>query len=314
VLLHTAARLGQLRSMSEQSKRWQVVPVGGADRKSPADRAQEIRDMLDQAHAQQVGSGSRQQQQQQAPSQHLTAEVAARADAVFQVTAPDATEKLKGRTDVVHEAAVYAASQMEVGALYQSAKLDDVKVLGEVSRIINFGSGEVLFLFDTKKPASAFDLVTSPNALKLPDPPLSRLRSGNYLLEVSLMPKDSGAVLPGRAVLADDRGALKGAEFKSTEELERGFKHLPKMLLNAFTALWDAGVKDDSPSAHRIDSVKPGKKSAYEVTFSRKNSITGNWDRRTGAFNNFGQPVPESPKDRLRWDIRVELYVDRFVE
>src|SRR5205807_3174434 len=158
---------------------------------------------------------------------------------------------------------------------------------------------EVAPLFELKKPPSEYEFKLPPNVVKI--------KEGN-LFNVTAEPKTKGSEPEQRkAVVVDDGGRLKGAEFKNKNALEKALAQIPSFAQGLFQSVFGAGVLKDQPKNLRVSSVETGKKSAYEVKLERKNELDGKWKTETVTLNNFGMKVPAS-NDKRRHDINVAMY------
>jgi hypothetical protein len=266
--------------------------------KTPLERAQQIQEMQRAMEAQPVATPAA-APVKQAEQVHQAQKIVE----VFEAKQVQQVELKPTGTNPADQAA-YASAQKDVNALF-GPKGDDVEVKGNPWKIIPFGPPQdVAQLFDLKKPLAEYDFKMPANVVKI--------KEGN-LFQVTAEPKNKGSEpAQKKAVVVDDGGRLKGAEFKSKGSLEKALAQIPSFAQGLFQTVFGEGVLKDDPKQHRIKSIEVGKKSAYEVKLERKNDLDGKWKTETVTLNNFGMRVPPS-QDPRRHDINVAMYyLDRF--
>jgi hypothetical protein len=273
-----------------------VSALSGTEAKTPLERAKQIQEMQRAMEATPVAPQAPVKQAEQVHQAQKVVEV-------FEAKQVQSIELKPTGTNPADQAA-YASAQKDVNALF-GPKGDDVEVKGNPWKIIPFGPPqEVAPLFDLKKPVAEYEFKLPQNVVKI--------KEGN-LFNVTVEPKTKGAEpAQKKAVVVDDQGRLKGAEFKSKSALEKALAQIPSFAQSVFVSVFGDGVIKDQPKNLRVVSVETGKKSAYEAKLERKNELDGKWKSETVTLNNFGMKVPPS-QDKRRHDINVAMYyLDRF--
>lgn len=294
---------GTMRPMSQDPNQNRVGALSGTEAKTPLDRAKQIQELQRAFDSQPVAP----QVQAQTPVAEVHVPVPAQKPVeVFDAKPVEQVNKLTNKGDVGADAALYAANQVDESSLFGVRDANsDVDVKGPVWKTIPFGPPQVAALADLKKPIENYNVSLPQKTVQLKE---------GRLFSLTLTPKAAGSE-PAikKAVITDDKGNIKGADFKSKGQLERALNEVPSFAMSLFQSVFGDGVLKDSPAQHhKIVSVDGGKKSAFEVKLERKNTIDGKWKTETVTLNNFGLKVPPSADPR-RHDINVAMYyLDRF--
>ena len=277
-----------------------VGGIGQSEAKTPMDRARQIQEMQRQMDAQQV---PQQAQEVHTPAQAAPAAQVQQQHAVFEAQAVAKINIPKSNEANPAEQALYGKAQADVGALF-GGKNEDIEVVGNPWKIIPFGD-VVPNLVDLKKPATEYRTNVPMQAVKLKE---------GLLFNMVVTPKAAGSEpAVKKAILVDEKGGLKGADFGGKEALKKGLENIPTFAMGLFSAVFGEGVAKAEPRHLRVASVEVGKKSSYEVKLERKNEISGAWDSRVLTLNNFGLRVPPSETNPNRYDLIVGNYhLDRF--
>ena len=291
--------------MSNDPNQKRVGGLSGPEAKSPTDRMDVIRRMQEQMESTPIAPAKTNAPAPAATAQTNVATSLQKLVEVFDAKPVEAVNLIKNEGNVSADAALYGSQQVDESALFGGPKkADGPEVTGPVWKTIPFGPPQVAALLDTKKPIESYDVQVPAQAVKIKE---------GSLFSLTAKPKTGNEAPIKKAVLVDAKGAMKGAEFKSKNQLERALNEIPSFAMNVFQSVFGEGVQKDMPKTHhRIVSVEQGKKSAYEVKLERKNEIDGKWRSETVTLNNFGLKVPPS-NDPRRHDIVVAMYyLDRF--
>ena len=297
--------------MSNDPKQDRVSALTGTEAKTPLERARQIQEMqrameAQQPQAQTFDSAQHAQQAQSAQSAQAAtqAQVAQAAHAVFDPRPVTAAEQvLKQPPANPAEQAAYGKVQKDPAALF-GQKGAQIEITGNPWKVISFADA-VPGLLDLKKPLADYDVKVPEEAVKLKE---------GALFNLSVTPKAAGSSEPAqkKAVLVDNQGRLKGAEFGNKDALQKALTSIPSFAQSVFQAVFGEGVLKDEPKNLKVKNVAVGSRSAYEVTLERKNEVDGKWRTETATLNNFGLKVPPS-SDPKRFDIIVaNYYLDGF--
>lgn len=293
--------------MSQDQKNNRVGALSGPEAKTPLDRANQIREMQAQMDSMPIAPAPV-KTPAIAPEQAAQAAVATNLQKMvetFDARPVEAVSLIKNEGDVSADAQLYGAKQVDESSLFGvTNKGSDIDIKGNPWKVIPFGPPQVAALIDVKKPIEQYDVQVPQNAVR---------HKEGALFQLTAKPKTGNEAPIKKAVLVDDKGGVKGAEFKSKIHLERALTEIPSFAMNLFQSVFGDGVqKDMTKTHHRVASVEVGKRSAYEVKIERKNEIDGKWRSETVTLNNFGLKVPPA-NDPRRHDINVAMYyLDRF--
>lgn len=289
--------------MSQDQKQNRVGALSGSEAKSPLDRAKQIQEMQRQMEAMPVAPAK-----QAPPAVQAQAAVATSLQKLvetFDAKPVEAVNLIKNEGNVSADAALYGSQQVDESSLFGGPKKSDgPEVTGPVWKTIPFGPPQTAALLDAKKPIESYNIQVPPQAVKIKE---------GTLFQLTATPKAGNEAPIKKAVLVDQKGNMKGADFKSKGQLERALNEIPSFAMSLFQSVFGEGVlKDSQKTHHKIVSVEQGKRSAFEVKIERKNEIDGKWRSETVTLNNFGLKVPPS-NDPRRHDINVAMYyLDRF--
>lgn len=288
-------------AMSKDQNPNHVAPVGGPEAKTPLDRARAVQELQRAAEAAGVQASAPVARGSEA--QPSVGSGVPHSSGNFDVTR-SAPSALTAARPTGADAVAYGASQVDDASLFGNRSGAELQVRGNPWKVIPFGPPQQLAVLDTKKPIETFELHVPPQAVKH--------KEGN-LFQITATPKAAGEAPIKRAVLTDDKGAVRGLEVKNEKHLARALAEIPSFALSLFRTVFGDGVMQDEPERHhRVVSVAKGKGSAYQVQIERKNTLDGKWKAETVPLNNFGLRVPEA-NDPRRHDIVVAMYyLDRF--
>ncbi len=254
-----------------------VKPISLDARKTTADRAREVQEVLRRSE-----TSSAQQAQR-------TAQVARSSPAVMTVSVGRLAEAQKaaellgpGRTSA-SEQAVYAKMQADPVVLFggPGAKIE---VTGNPWKVIDF-SAFVPVVFASSRSPEHYQPRVPKNAVKTEQ---------GLLFQSSLTARDGAEPVQTRAVLVDDGGALIGAECRSPSELSTLMRSSPRVLVAI-----QASAFSNLGKGARLQDVRAGRGGAYEVRLERDGEV------KSVAVNNFGVP--------LRPDlILADYHLDRY--
>ena len=203
--------------MSQDPNQGRVAPLSAPDTKTLLERAKQIQEMQRALEAQPAAKVATQAATAPQTSDKPTSSGSNHL-AVFDVKPVEQVNMLTGPSATGADQAVYGAKQADVASLYGMKSGDTETVpTGPIWKVIKFSSGEVL---DLPKAGVDYDIKVPPNAVKL--------KQGN-LVQLTATPKAAGSTEPVRkkAVLVDDTGNLKGADWGSRDALEKGLKNIP---------------------------------------------------------------------------------------
>lgn len=291
--------------MSQDQKNNRVGALTGAEAKTPLDRAKQIQEMQAQMDSMSIAPAPVKTPVAPEATQAAVATNLQKLVETFDAKPVEAVNLIKNEGNVSADAQLYGAKQVDEGSLFGvTSKGTDIDIKGNPWKVIPFGPPQVAALIDVKKPIEQYDVQVPQNAV--------RLKEG-ALFQLTAKPKTGNEAPIKKAVLVDDKGGVKGADFKSKGQLERALNEIPSFAMNLFQSVFGDGVQKDMPKTHhRVVSIEQGKRSAYEVKIERKNEIDGKWRSETVTLNNFGLKVPPS-NDPRRHDINVAMYyLDRF--
>ncbi len=289
--------------MSQDQKQNRVGALSGSEAKTPLERAKQIQEMQRQMDAMPVAPAK-----QAPPAVQAQAAVATSLQKLvetFDAKPVEAVNLIKNEGNVSADAALYGSQQVDESSLFGGPKKSDgPEVTGPVWKTIPFGPPQTAALLDVKKPIETYNVQVPPQAVKIKE---------GTLFQLTATPKAGNEAPIKKPVLVDQKGNMKGAEFKSKGQLERALNEIPSFAMSLFQSVFGEGVlKDAQKTHHKIVSVDQGKRSAFEVKIERKNEIDGKWRSETVTLNNFGLKVPPS-NDPRRHDINVAMYyLDRF--
>ena len=295
---------GTMGPMSQDQKQNRVGALSGSEAKSPLDRAKQIQEMQRQMESLPVAPVK-----QQTPAVQAQAAVATSLQKLvetFDAKPVEAANLIKNEGNVKADAALYGSQQVNESALFGGpAKAGDVpEPTGPVWKTIPFGPPQTAALLDAKKPIESYNVNIPQQAVAT---------KHGTLFQLTAQPKTGSDPAIKKAVLTDAKGNFKGAEFKSTGQLERALNEIPSFAMNLFSTVFgDGALKDQQKTHHKIVGVKQGKQSAYEVTLSRKNEINGVWGEKTVTVNNFGLKVQPNRDPRANDIVVAMYYLDRF--
>lgn len=292
--------------MSQDPKQSRVGALSGAEAKTPLERAKQIQEMQRQLDAQPVAP--------QAPpatqtneAQKTAAPVLQKAAEVFEPKPVEPVNVISG--PIIHGADQlgYGATQVDESALFGLGSGTAPEVTGNPWKIIPFGDPperQLAPILDLKKPVAEYAFVVPQKSVKLKQ---------GHLFEVGLKPKTAGnEPLKRQAVIVDERGTIKGAEFKTSKALEQGLAGLPGFAMGLFQSVFGDGLGKDDPERMKVLKVSVGKKSSYEAVLEYRSPLDGKKREKTVPLNNFGMKVPESADPR-RHDIITRMYrLDSF--
>ena len=252
--------------MNDDNSNRKTAPINsGSELKSPADRVRQIQEMQRAMQTAPVAQAA-----PTAPavpigstSQINDAFAVARALAVNDALKPDPKAHV-----------TFGKLQQDVGALFGGGKTD-LELKGEPWKIISFLDAAPA-LFSPKQPLAQYEPLVAKKGIVMKE---------GVLFEVGLKAKDGSEPVQKKQVLVGQDGVLRGAECKTTGELDR-LLSLPGFL-----------PPDAKPAAAREST-----QARFEVQVSKGETV---------FFNNFGLKVPPAANRSLH-DFTSSYHLDEF--
>jgi len=241
--------------------------IGSTESKSPLDRIRQIQQMQEAAQATEVG-----------PRKELGASHVSQAAAMNEVSTPTLADdfavraagavkaELNPKVDMRHLSEL-AKKQVDAQSLFGGG----VELKGNPWKTISFNDA-LPALFDAKQPLHQYEPLVPKNAVHTPD---------GLLFQVALKAKDLSEKPMVKTLLTTAEGALKGAECKLPQDVERLLNKAPGFFERLFGfAAPKGGV-----------SVRTGSQSRFEADITRPAKGGQPAKAEKAYFNNFAQLV-----------------------